>query len=495
MSYSPNKTKIVSSDLPDQIGELKKPFEVTTAPVLLRNCVFEGERIKPFDNAVARFAVPTRNDIGLAIPHKSKHFDGIFSGVDLTVLRPLTEKEVVNGVKGSKFLGPVDLSASSSIGFSDQGLGMDQVIQGPDGEREFTPKFRAIMDRFEKKLDQKKTVPYVCTGTLKDETKNVKKINKPRIFANGSKSMLCLAKKYFGDLFERILDHNGERDVYIGINCLGHQWRKLAAKMASKSVRKMITDDIAGWDLHMRLIFCSRLREDMLKRGCPKDMADKMFLIALSCLSPYVVLGDKVYRYLGMPSGSYLTAVFNSMYNSWMQRCLFDIELGDKYEFDEVIAQATFGDDLAQAVSDLLDDELWNGQLLADLRKKYFNVETTSIFKDGGAIPKFLPLYQTGNGPSAQFLRREFVLRDGEVYPCLNLESINSMVSWIRPDAKRTKDICIRDNVETALRELALYDANTFTSYEVYFRKYYGLRGWKFPGVVRSQQLHDYFSS
>jgi len=52
-----------------------------------------------------------------------------------------------------------------------------------------------------------------------------------------------------------------------------------------------------------------------------------------------------VYQGILMPSGSFATAVFNSIYNSFQNRYCFKRALPEE-NFDKSAALATFGDDL-----------------------------------------------------------------------------------------------------------------------------------------------------
>ena len=416
VNFMPGETSIRPSLLQKPIlfkgEEIKHSFVSTKVPAKLKPYRDGDEVVFPLKNALKRLEgrnTPPAPENFL----ESKHMKGIFhSNFDFEKIRKLELDEAINGVKGSKFLGPLDFTASSSLAFTEFGITTEKLFPivaysnhkpDPRFEKELqnhsqvddtirrTP-IKPFLDllyyRKTNYYDKGKVPPYACLGTLKDETKARGKENKPRLFANGMKAGLIEARMWFGTTFEQVVNHHGEGDVYIGINVHGFDWTALYKKLRSKSEHKIICDDIAAWDYNMRLSFVQAYTTELIRQQFPHEIIRHQEMILMSTLSPYILMSDKVYQYIGMPSGSYLTAMINSMYNSWKNRVLWDLVHPDK-DFDEYLAQGVFGDDLIQSVANDLPEDAWNGQILAALRKQHFGIDTTSIFKDGRTVPKF----------------------------------------------------------------------------------------------------------
>lgn len=492
--FMPSKTALINTGIGEEVGS---PFKSTKKPAKLApgfNGV--GEFVLPLMNAASRLkgrdSPPPPPDVG------SEAFDGIFhENFKFEQLRELSLGEAINGVEADGFLGPMDWTSSGSVGFSEFGDTMDDMfpkVQKNGIIRDARLDLKQIVDMYERLSDADEPVPCICIGTLKDELKAEGKEWKPRLFANGSKAHYLYAKMKLGKLFSQVANHTGEGDVYIGINVHSTMWIALHVKLATKTIINIIADDIEAWDFNMRIAFCHRfakeLRERMLKalgkwaNYDPKDpetirierYCRHVRNAALSTLSPYIIIGNKIYRYVGMPSGSYATSMWNSMYNSWMQRTLWKIKFPNT-PFDSQVAQAAFGDDLLQAFINLARENGWNGVELAKMRKQYFNVNTTSILKAGGEVPEAMELNTTKRGnkmeeiwddTKAQFLKRQFFLDAQHVYPILNPESINSMVCWIHKNNEIPREILIKQNLEMAMREIAYYGKETYDLYEPY---------------------------
>lgn len=481
-------------------GEKVEPlYVVNKIPAKLKPFREGDIVINPLDNALSRLErrispVPPDNI------NKDKNFRGIFHRkFDWNKIRKLSLHEAINGIKGSSFIGPIDLSTSSSIGHTEFGVEsrtlFNQVKNGNDCVIEPSARFMEVFNyRLNKYYKNNVVPPFFCLGTLKDETKEKSKAAKPRIFANGSKVSLIEARIYFATIFEQVVNHTGEGDVYIGINPHSSQWSLLYKKLASKSITKIIADDIAAWDFNMRLWFIDAFMSNFRQHCTDEELLLGMELTLYSVLTPYIVIKGIIYRYIGMPSGSYITAMINSMYNSWKNRTLWDLEHPEK-DFDDHIAQATFGDDLTQAVSDELDTELWNGQVLARLRKKWFGIDTTSIFKDQREVPKFLPLGSTEPCDGiAQFLKRQWIEKHGIIFPALSMDSIHSMTSWVRPTKERNLDLCTKENIETALKELAYHGEKVFNQYKEYYQKIFHHKQWGIINIYYEAEVARYLS-
>jgi hypothetical protein len=503
--FEPGKTSLSKTYIEETIyyndKVLQYPLEVChKMPALLKplkDLDENGEVVTVDPTANALKKLEGRNSPGsMPIGNKDKHWKGVFhDGFRAENVQIVSRKIAINGKPGSEFFGPIDLSGSSSTGFSENGIVLKEMIVGPDGDRTASEEFGKLLDkRNEKFYSQGKVPPYFGTMTKKDELRNPKKVRVPRLFVNGAKAPLIEARERMGTLFEEILRHEGKGDIYIGINPHSFQWKRLHIKLKMKSKIKGIADDKATYDWNIRPVhFIESFSEQLLKRGVAKNVVDQIVLVLRSTLWPYLMHRGKLIRIKGMPSGSYITAVINSVYNSWMNRVLWDIANPD-LDFDDHVAMACAGDDNCQTVSDDLPEDLWNGQLVAKLSLKYFAMTTTSIYKDGREVPKFMPLEWDGTEGCCQFLKRYFRVENDNVYPLLDEGSITSMVHWIKLDLAngRTKQVCIMDNLKTALQELCYYPREKFDRFNEFVRIYCQQQRWPSIDVSFDLQRQKY---
>lgn len=438
--------------------------------------IVEGEqiRVEPLKNALKKYQ--ERNwdfpEHDLTVP---KYFRGIFhEKFQESNVRLLEDDEVVNGIDGSMYVRSLDFSASPSVAFVEEGYSMLDVFpkRVNSDKRDINPEVKKLLDRRWKNIiENDEWAPYLCILTEKDELKSKAKVETPRLFANGSKLNLYEDKKILATFFEQVLNHGGCGDVYIGINPHGIPWEALAAKMSRRTKTKIIADDIEKWDLMFRSLFITALEGYMTKyTHLSKETIRLITGVFRRTLHPHVIIGSYIFSTNMMPSGSFSTAILNSMYHSWMDRFLFDLrmkELGEDFDFDEFVSNATFGDDGFQGVSDELPTEIWNGRVLARLRKKILNINTTPAAKNSSEIPDFMPLFSEGDwdDTKAQFLQRQFRLEDGRAYPILNIESIHSMMSYVRVAKNHDRLELEVQRIETALRELCYYPEQTFEKY------------------------------
>jgi hypothetical protein len=492
--FQPGKTELVRTDIEEPLIVNGRKLEFPLPP-----CVKSPAKLKPGLDDKGIKQDPTKNAMAklkgrttptFDIPYKAKYFKGIFHDrFDWNCIRKLSVDEALNGVLGSEFLGPIDMSGSSSTGFSENGKKMEDILKRDEkGKLYMTPSLEKIFTRRRLKYYARDRVPpYFATWTLKDELRAPHKVWVPRLFCNGAKVALIEARIFCGTIFEQMLKHEGEGDIYIGINPHSNDWQRFFGKLASKSKVKGIADDIATWDWNVRSQFIDYMDEYLQEQKVDNELRIGFITVLRSSLHPYIINGKTMYRISGMPSGSYITAVINSCYNSFICRACWD-KVNPDLNYDDWVASGVFGDDGAHTVHDDLEEDRWNGQILADLRKKYFHMTTTSIYKDGRDIPKFMPLLYVDGKESVQFIKRYFREEDGIVYPVLDKDSISSMINWVRPNLKigRTMQICEQDNLNTAAAEMSYYDKKQFEDFKEYANAYLRSRKWKQLTVDRT---------
>lgn len=466
-----------------EVGSKKVPSK------LVKEMDEEGNLRVPFKEGVENYAKESRNYENKGEFIHKEDFAGCGT-LDLSDYEPCSYDEVINGDEFG-VLGKMDPTSSSGPGLSDQGLSTDQAFPEVDGKREMGPKVAEIVALMEEHLETKDTpLPLFSTGSLKMELKQKGKEYKPRIYANAQKASYIIAKKYLGPIIAKMMRQ--DTDLAIGLD-VHTGWKGLYYGARSKTKTKIIADDAEKWDMHMRMYpVVKQLVDYFIYCGLKSQYAKKIRQILEGGLQSYIIFGNLIYQFLGMPSGWFLTAWLNSVYNSVTTRAFFRMATGKV--FDEWVFLKVLGDDNFMAVSDQLDEDEWNGQIYAQYRKEYLNLNTTSIFKDGRGVPKFMKLEsETGEEDGvAMFLKRRFRVENGSVYPALELDTIKGMITWVKPDKDRSLESCTLENFSTALRELAYFPQSTYDELETKMRQHCAQRGLKMPLIDRLSLVQAY---
>jgi hypothetical protein len=197
-----------------------------------------------------------------------------------------------------------------------------------------------------------------------------------------------------------------------------------------------------------------------------------------------------------MPSGWFGTADINSIYNSWLNRTCFKSVMKDfglDLKFNDVAKLAVLGDDLLKSLHMMLDG-VYTADALAKKAKELFQLHMTPADKTA-SFKMYYPLESLGWDPSnAQFLKRQFLVRSGIVFPILDIESIHAMTLYVRPTPDLNRDMATKQNIETALRELAYYGRETFEKYKTYYQNFYYYKRWGMIDLQWESLIAKYLS-
>jgi len=497
------------------------PYQVEKVPVKMKSFINHRsdppEYIDPFKNVLKKFSGREVTSFPRD-PHDPELWKGVFhKNFNIEKCRKLSRMEAINGVQGTKILGPMDCSASAAWGFSDRGDSLNDMFPQEGDKRSIRPDVEDWIARKEERAKKGIVDHFVNIFCTKAELKTKGKEYTPRGFFNGEKAHMVHAKQVMGMIIEEICGHGGDGDVYIGINPHSSEWRHLYNKMKIQDKELLLADDVAGWDLHFKyffaLIFCEETRRRLdLTWDDPWLM--EIFVIVFGTLAPFIIIGCGLYQALMMPSGAWLTAVLNSIYNSWLNRycyrehCrafasnpikmandLIDVfkktepdftysevikwygiltsESFIPYSFDQVVRQAVFGDDCLQSVKEHAR-WFWNGIVKADLVRKHFNMKMTPVNNKLANVTPYTHLTVSDWDPNAaQFLKRQFRVEGVNIYPILDPVSITHMMLWYEESKSISKEILLKQCIETAMREYFYYGEERFNSEWKRIRPYY----------------------
>lgn len=291
-------------------------------------------------------------------------------------------------------------------------------------KKEIKPVFYERLNSFKESVARGdiKVSDILCVESLKDELRNVDKINKPRCFRILPLHHTFLVKQYVGNLFRHIVKNMWSNGIAIGMNPF-----KDFARMHSilKSKKGHFDGDFGDYDGSAP----SELQDDIAEvvmeffEGTEEDK--KIFSVLLnSMIRSWVLTKEKLHLTThSLPSGCWVTALFNSFLNRMLTAiCLYrnkksasivdfcqisDFVLGD----DKLVGTPSHLVDAVNALT-MRDVAVSLGMTYTDARKG----EITSPFK---------PLEE------CQFLKRTFVFHSA-LKKVVGVLDINTIVETLR---------------------------------------------------------------
>jgi DNA polymerase III delta prime subunit len=327
-------------------------------------------------------------------------------------------------IKGGGGLAPLNKNSVNGLGYeNDKSL----YINFEDGT--FTPDFSEKLDAFVKDCedDNVKMKDVVFYEALKDELKPIHKVNKPRTFRVAPLHHTVLCKRTMGKLLVHIKNNMWENQICIGMNPY-KDFQKLYTRM--KACDNVFDGDIGNWDGGTNSMVQDAVSKLVLKRYQGKHHKTLDILLR-SMVRTFVNIRDHAYLTThSMPSGCWVTALFNSLYNRFITAACFYRNLKKNNRLEEAtvmnflqLTDFVMGDDKICGVPTKFAD-VYN----AETAKEFF--ESISMrFTDGekGEInAPFKPLHDL------VFLKRKFryhhVLQ--KMVGALSLETVINSIMW-----------------------------------------------------------------
>lgn len=264
---------------------------------------------------------------------------------------PITESEIV---AGNDLL--AGLNKKSSNGFDCSKLKEDYV----DFENGvLTEKCRNEIREIEESIinGKPKWDSFVWVESLKDELRNDEKDGIPRSFRIGTIHQQILMKKYFGGMVGNLIKTRDFHQIMVGMNPI-KEWPQMYDKL--KSCAGVFACDVEKYDGKM-LSQVQRACASIVAKHCrrksdsPYTLEEHTsiveFLIETLVHSLVAVMDDFYLTTHSMPSGSFLTAIFNSIVNKfytamWYYRyCKLNSVSPSVCDFWKSIIDYVYGDD------------------------------------------------------------------------------------------------------------------------------------------------------
>lgn len=308
---------------------------------------------------------------------------------------------------------------------------------------------------------------HVFTDQPKDERRTLKKVMEflTRLFSIAPFNLTVVSRRYFGAFQEWCTANSAHFGLALGVNPYGEDWNTIANMLNKFGRRKNKgAGDHKGYDKSAQAVIQYEILR-MINRwytdqgASVEDNLIREVLWEELSHSLHIFLGSIYSWYGALPSGHPLTALINCIYNHFLFRlCWIDLTNLSPYEFNRFIYLIVLGDD--------------NGYSTHEKFEKIFTEKNLSIVMlNYGAIytPEDKDKAEHADGlrdlHEITFLKRRWIYdpsRNHYLAP-VELESCLDRIHWVTSESNIYGDTM--ENVNTALRELALHPREIFNEY------------------------------
>ncbi len=290
----------------------------------------------------------------------------------------------------------------------------------------------------------------VWIESLKDEIRSISKQGVPRSFRVGTIYAQILTKMCCAQLISKLMQSRNHHQIMIGCNPYV-DWQEI-----SETLRNCVgiwAGDVAKWDGCM-LPQLQRLVLDILLSAYKGQYKSQLEVLFEHTVHSIVAVNDDVFvTSHSMPSGSYLTAMLNSIMNKGYTAMWYYREMkkaGHKpsvSHFFSVVTDFVYGDDKLNGVS----DKTYN--LNAVTMRNFFQ-SIGMNFTDAEKQP-IETEFQTFDEVS--FLKRKFVFHPTlkRIVGVLDWSTLSTSMSWV-DKTKDTREV-MSGKIHAFQREIFLY--------------------------------------
>lgn len=456
------KTNLVKTPLHGIFGGTKEPVNLT---------VFGAHTVK--DLAKAGFESTTH------IPFKDLDFMAGVLDVIIPEFEECTEFEVI---RGFDMVAPLKKDTSNG-----HGLDPDRTLYIDFDKGEVTPLFRKMLDQFESDVDDGviNLDNISLEEHLKDELRPLSKRGVPRTFQVAPLTLMFLQKKYFGKMVNGIVKNRHQHGIMIGMNPYV-EWPLLHASLSNC---QCFGSDVGKFERTINAEIQQNTNKVTEAKYKGKRMKVLRFLGA-SMISSLILVNDDVFmKNHNMPTGHYLTAIYNSLYRKqytagWFSRFATNPSVSS---FFSMLSDYVYGDDGVTGVKNKYietNPELNN--LTMSKYMKAIGIDYTTDTKTPVTEP-FTPLEQI------TFLKRSFTVHPsmGTIVCPLSMTTINSMLDY--RDSTKDPMVVMEGKVNCTLREIFLHSTyNEYLIIENLVKEECSKHGIPVPSLSYSYLCHLY---
>lgn len=362
-------------------------------------------------------------------------------------------------VYGNKYLAGINKDSSNGFGCGkDKTLYFNfETISGgniwPDHDRPdaLTPLFRKELAEFTHQIlsgdvDLKRILSTEC---LKDECRPLSKEGEPRSFRISTVHTQFLTKKLTGKMVEEIIKNRDFNQIMVGVNPYA-EFHKMYDNLSR--CNGVWAGDIGTWDGGMLSQAQRSINSIILSNfeGSDNDREILGFMLGLIPACPVAVQDDVYLTTHSMPSGNFLTAIYNSLVNRfytamWYRRMVGPSATVDLY-FKEIV-DYVYGDDKLNGIRSK------NKRLTAITMRDFF-VSIGMKLTTADKKPITEPFERLED---VSFLKRKFRIHPtiGRIMCPLDLTTIYSTMSWV--DETKDEYEVMRGKIHGFQREMFLH--------------------------------------
>lgn len=390
-----------------------------------------------------------------------------------------TFEEAVLGIAGNPYLNSINRSTAAGYGWTPQkGKTGKQTWFGSDAEFDLHLA-GPVKERIQLAIDQAKQgnrIQHIFIDTLKDELKPIHKRHKPRVFSACAQDYYILCRMFFMGATAWLTANRIDTGIAVGTNAYSSEWDKIVRHLHRCS-EKIAAGDFEGFDATQTAQGLSETCEILnhLSQQLPGYEPwhdDIRRLLYRDMVNSYHCDEDIIWMWThSLPSGTFLTAMGNSLYLVLMIRYVFARCLTENgiikwtkhtkqiqtlRTYLRRLKVMTYGDDNLIALPDEFID-IFNQNTLPKLFQEIGMIYTDEDKQENVNIPDYRPIQQVS------FLKRSFRVEPqlGRFVGPLTLDTVLETPYWLRSCVNENE--IVKSNVEWAVAELALHDQGTFT--------------------------------
>jgi len=353
----------------------------------------------------------------------------------------LTEKEVVSGTAVL-----AGINKDSVNGYLRK---PDKEVYFDFDKSELTPYGRERVAKLELDIANGvlKWEDFVFCETLKDELRNLNKVDTPRTFRVGTVELQYTTKRVFGKLMEHIVENRWRNQIMIGCNPL-KDFDRIAKILARKNKRWCA--DVPKFDGKMLAQLQHSVAKVLARKSTEPSVAETILRNLPNC--PVAILNRLYLTTHSMPSGCWLTALVNSMINRMMTAMWFSnvcrkvCRIPTLMEFEEIV-DFVLGDDKTNATDSVLP-----GMDMLGMRDYFVSIGSGLTNSDKSEVDR--PYHEW---EELSFLKRSFTWdpRFAKYICPLEVRSMTNSMSWY--DSKKDLEVVLYDKVLAFQREAYLH--------------------------------------
>jgi hypothetical protein len=308
----------------------------------------------------------------------------------------------------------------------------------------------------EKEALQGRRVLTVWVDTLKDERRPIEKVmtGKTRSFACGPVDYNILFRRHFLAFVANAMDNRIHNEISVGTDPYSFDWEKTFVKLTHFG-KNLTSGDFSNFDgsLSADLLWSvfDVINNWYLLNGETQHEIVR-YVLWLDIVNSVHLLHDTLYVWAhSQPSGNAATTIINCLAVKLATRYAFSKETNLPPQcFEDYCSMVCYGDDVNINVRPGTNLDSFA------LQRGYSQVGLT--YTDAEKTGNLQPYV---NIDDIQYLKRRFRYEPylGRHVAPLNLNVVLEMCNWVRGDDIARATI---DNVQTAIRELALHDEETF---------------------------------